>query len=84
MPCAAFGLKKYLSGTSWVVMTSNNVDATSRLGDSEVLAVKYPPRHAIPEFDQRLDDDSKISSLVRIEKAWNVLEDDNPGTSVSK
>ena len=55
IPVAAFWLKKYFSGTACVSMHGNNVDATALLGDSEVFAVKHTPRHAIPEFVQRLE-----------------------------
>ncbi len=75
IPVAAFGLKKYLSGTSRVSMHGNNVDATALLGDSEVLAVKHTPRHAIPEFVQRLEYDGEVSSSVARQKPVDVFED---------
>lgn len=75
IPVAAFGLKKYFSGTSWVSMYGNNVDSTTLLGDSEVLAVKHTPPHAIPEFVQRLEYDGEVSSSVAREKPVDVLED---------
>ena len=75
IPVAAFGLKKYLSGTSWVSMHGNNVDTTALLGDSEVLTVKHTPRHTIPEFVQRLEYDGKVSSSVTREKPVHVFED---------
>ena len=75
IPVAAFGLKKYFPGTSWVSMHGNNVDSTTLLGDSEVLAVKHTPSHAIPEFVQRLEYDGEISSSVAREKPVDVFED---------
>jgi len=75
MPVAAFGLKKYFAGTSWVSMHGNNVDATTLLGDSEVFAVKHTPRHAIPEFVQRLEYDCEVASSVARQKAVHVFED---------
>ncbi len=56
-------------------MHGNNVDSTTLLGDSEVLAVKHTPRHAIPEFVQRLEYDREVSSSVAREKAMHVFED---------
>jgi hypothetical protein len=84
IPRAAFGLKKYACGTTWVSITSNNVDSSARLGDSEVFAVKHAPAHAIPEFGQCANDDSEVPSSVAREQTWNVLDDENSGTAVSK
>jgi hypothetical protein len=64
IPDAAFGLKKYLCGTSPVSMTSNNIDSLARLGDSEVATIKNSPSDAIPEVGQRANNDSEVSSAV--------------------
>jgi hypothetical protein len=42
---------------------ADNDDATASLGDTEVLSVKNPPGHAIPELDKFRDDDLKIAFL---------------------
>ncbi len=81
IPIAAFGLKKYCSGTGWSSKRSDNEDSTSTLGDAEVSTVKHSPCHAIPEFGQRPYDDCEISSIVGREKWRNVLEDDNWGAT---
>jgi hypothetical protein len=63
IPLAAFGLKKNLRG-AWGSKMSDNEHTTAPLWDSEVLRVKHPPRHAIPEFFDALDDDSEIFAVV--------------------
>jgi hypothetical protein len=83
IPIAAFGLKKYLSGTSRVLMHGNNVDTTALLGDSKVFAVKHTPRHAIPEFVQRLEYDGEVASSVAREKAMDVFEDNRSWQALS-
>ena len=75
MPEAAFWLKKYFSCTVRVSMDGNNVDSATLLGDSEVFAVKHTPRHAIPEFVQRLEYDREVSSSVAREKPVHVFKD---------
>lgn len=75
IPVAAFGLKKYFSGTSRVSMHGNNVDSTTLLGDSEVFTVKHTPRDTIPEFVQRLEYDGEVASSVAREKPMHVFED---------
>jgi hypothetical protein len=77
------GLKKYLGGAFRVLMNSDNVDSTSRLGDSKVLTVKHAPRHAIPEFVQRLEYDGKVSSSVASEKPVDVFEDNDSRKTLS-
>jgi hypothetical protein len=84
MPFAAFGLKKYLSGTSPVSIASNNIDSLARLGDSEVPAVKHAPSDTIPELGQRSQDDFKVFSPVAREETWNVLDEENSGQSSLK
>lgn len=64
-------------------MHGNNVDATALLGDSEVFAVKHTPRHAIPEFVQRLENDGEVSSSVAREKAVHVFEDNGSWSASS-
>jgi len=81
IPFAALGLKKYLSDTSPVSMTSNNIDSLARLGDSEVLAVKDTPSNSIPEFGQRSNNDLEVSSSVGREETLNVLDENNSGQS---
>src|SRR5207249_2742524 len=68
IPFAAFGLKKYFSGTSSVSMTPNKEDPLARLWDSKVPAVKHTPCKTIPELGQRPEYKPEISSLVRAEK----------------
>jgi hypothetical protein len=46
------------------------------LGHSEVSSVKYPPSDAIPELDQRPQNDGKVASVGRAEKPWDVLDHD--------
>jgi hypothetical protein len=77
------GLKKYLSGALGVLMYPDNVDSTTRLGDSKVLTVKHSPRHAIPEFVQRLEYDGEVSSSVASEKTVDVFEDKDSRTTLS-
>jgi len=83
IPIAAFGLKKYFSGTSPASMQGNNVDASALLGDSEVFAVKHTPCDTIPEFVQRLEYDCEVSSSVAREKAVHVFEDKGSRTASS-
>src|SRR5690606_15864230 len=83
IPFAAFGLKKYRSGTSPVSTTPDNVDSLARLGDSEVSAVKSTPPNSIPEFGQRLEEHPKIPSAMRTEEARNVLDNKNSGLCLS-
>ena len=83
IPVAAFGLKKYFSGTSWVSIHGNNVDSTALLGDSEVFAVKHTPRHAIPEFVQRLEYDGEVAASMAREKAVHVFEDNGSWQALS-
>jgi hypothetical protein len=64
-------------------MHGNNVDSTTLLGDSEVLAVKHTPRHAIPEFVQRLQYDGEVTSSMAREKAVDVFEDNGPWSASS-
>jgi hypothetical protein len=73
-----------LSGASPVSIAADNVDPLTRLGDSEVLAVKHTPSHTIPEFGQRLKDDSEISASMAREETRNVLDDKNSGAIFSK
>jgi len=64
-------------------MHGNNVDSTTLLGDSEVFAVKHTPRHAIPEFVQRLEYDREVASSVAREKAVHVFEDNGSWQTLS-
>src|SRR5579859_1988131 len=83
MPFAAFGLKKYRSGTSPVSISPDKIDPLARLGDSEVAAVKHTPAQTIPELGQRSEDDSEISSSMRTEESRNVFENKNSGAAFS-
>lgn len=78
IPVAAFGLKKYFSGTSPASMEPNNVDSTTLLGDSEIFRVKHTPRDVIPALVQRLENDCEVSSSVGTKKAVDVFEDNSP------
>jgi hypothetical protein len=60
IPSQAVALKKYFSGTCFVSKTSDNKDSSAPLWYSKVLRIKHSPRHAIPEFSQRSDNDSHI------------------------
>lgn len=82
IPFAAFGLKKYFSGTSPFSIASHNEDSLARLGDSEVFAVKHTPSDRIPEFGQTLNNGSEVSSVVGREEAWNVFDENNAGAAV--
>jgi hypothetical protein len=64
-------------------MHGNNVDSATLLGDSEVFAVKHTPRHAIPEFVQRLEYDCEVTSSVAREKPVHVFEDNCSRTTRS-
>jgi len=79
IPVAAFGLKKYRSGTGRRSKSSDNEDSCAALWDAEVTTVKYSPRHAIPEVGQRPNDNSEISAVVGREETCNVFDDDNWG-----
>lgn len=58
-------------------------DTTATLGDSEVLSVQYPPADAIPEFDQRLEDDGKVPPTGAVEQTRDVLKQQPAGTEAS-
>lgn len=78
IPVAAFGLKKYFSGTSPASMEPSNVDSTALLGDSEMFRVKHTPRDVIPALVQRLENDCEVSSSVGTKKPVDVFEDNCP------
>ncbi len=82
IPLAAFGLKKYFCGTSPLSIASHNEHSLTRLGDSEVFAVKHTPSNTIPEFGQSPNDDCEISSVVGREKARDVFDEKNSGAAV--
>ena len=83
IPVAAFGLKKYLSGTGWSSKRSDNEDSCPALGDAEVSTVKNSPRNAIPEVGQRPKDDCEVSATVGRKERRNVFEDDKLGATLS-
>ena len=81
MPRHAFGERKYFGGTSGSrISASEQEDALSSLGQSEVLRVQAPPSPHITEFHQPAKDDGKVPSSLRGTKARDVL-DENPGGS---
>jgi hypothetical protein len=47
-----------------------------------VASVEHPVSHAIPEFDQRTEERRHVSPSMTGEKARNVLEDHDSGSSV--
>jgi hypothetical protein len=57
---------------------SDNEHSAATLGDSEELAIENAPRHTVPEFVQRIEDDSEIKSLIGRKQAWNVLDEEEP------
>ncbi len=72
---AAFALKQNLCG-AWASKIADNVDATARLGDSEILAVQHSPPQTIPALGKRGDDEGEVFTLVRSEESRDVFEDD--------
>jgi hypothetical protein len=76
IPLAARELKQYFGGACGSKM-ANKVDPLASLGDSEVLAVQHSPRNAVPEFSQRREDDSEVSSLSAVEESSDVFHE-NP------
>lgn len=78
MPRQAFGLKKYLRGTSRVSKMSDNEHTTPPLSDSEKLAVQDAVGPPIPAVRQPSDDNPHIPSTVRAEQTRDVFEK-NPG-----
>jgi len=64
IPAQALALKKYRRGTPPVSKMSDNEDAATSLGHSEVLSVQNSVREPIPEFPQRPEDGSKRPSSV--------------------
>lgn len=63
-PWHARALKEYRRGTSPVSKMSDNEDAAAALGDSEVLSVKHSVGPPVPEFAQRPEEGTKVSSSV--------------------
>jgi hypothetical protein len=57
--------------------TSDDEHPPSSLRHSEELAVENPPRHAVPDVDQRSKHDSEVPTAVAAEQPGYVL-DDNP------
>lgn len=55
--------RKYFSGASSITM-SDNVQAPSLLGDSEIFAVKHTPFRMIPHFNKRGEDGFKCPAAV--------------------
>jgi hypothetical protein len=78
IPAAAFGLKEYF-GWARGTKISDNEHSAATLGDSEELAIENAPRHTVPEFVQRIEDDSEVQSLRGTKQAWNVLEEEPTG-----
>lgn len=65
IPAQAFRLKKNRCGTSPVCSVCDNEDATTTLGNSEVLRVQHAVGEPVPEFCQRPDEGAKIPPSVR-------------------
>jgi len=82
IPAAAFGLKEYF-GWAWGTKMSDNEHSAATLGDSEELAIENAPRHTVPEFVQRIEEDSEIKSLIGRKEAWNVLDEQEPRLELS-
>jgi hypothetical protein len=78
MPDAAFWLKKYFDWSPVVSKTADKEQSTATLGDSEMLSVQHSPANAIPEFDQRPDEDSHVSAAVRRQKTGDVFKNEPP------
>src|SRR6266545_2808938 len=70
---AALGLKEYFEG-AWGPTTADKPHATASLGHSEVARIKHPPRHAVPEFNQRVEDRLEVRALVAGEQSGEVLQ----------
>jgi hypothetical protein len=62
---------------------SDNEQTSTSLGHSEVLSVKDPPDHAIPEFGKAVDDGGEVSTASRTEEARNIFSDNPLGVSFS-
>ena len=75
IPEAAFAESEYLGWTPDVSKMSDNEHTAAALWDSEILSIEYSPRHAIPEFIQRVEDEGKVASLMRGEKSGNLLDE---------
>ena len=64
IPFAAFGLKKYLDRSPLVSRTSDKEDATTALGDSEVLSIQNPLGPPIAELCEVSPHDGDVTSPV--------------------
>jgi hypothetical protein len=42
----------------------DNEHASPSLGDSEVLSIENPPRHAVPEFNHLVEKSGEVSSAI--------------------
>jgi len=59
-----------------VSKTSDNKNSTAALGNSKESSVNHPPGNAIPDFGQRCENDSKVSSVGRGEEPNDVFKHD--------
>jgi len=57
-------------------MTCDNKRSSAPLGRSKVFCVQYSPSHAIPEFIQGRDNNLEVCSVVAIEKAHDIFENE--------
>lgn len=83
IPRADTGETKYFGGamgSSTSVRQGEQEHPSSPLGHSEVLRVEDPPRHAIPEVCQGVEDDAHVDAAVRAEQTGNVLHENGSGS----
>jgi hypothetical protein len=57
----------------------DNEDSTTTLGDSKVLSVQDSPCDAIPEFDQRPEEGTKVPPSSRRQDTGDIFPDDPAG-----
>jgi hypothetical protein len=73
MPAHAFGERKYFGGT-FASKICDKEHSSTALSDSVPAAVQHSPRNVTrPDVNQRLEDDSKVSTAVTAEKARDVF-----------
>lgn len=53
------------------------------LGESEILSVKDPPAHAIPELDHAPNDGAEVSPVSAGKKAIDVFDQNPAGTQLA-
>ena len=60
-------------GRGFLSKTSDKEDTAASLGDSEELRVKYPPRQAVPEVSQGVEQASEVLPTRARERSRDVL-----------